>query len=344
MTESSNQIISFNSVVRYAWKYRITLILLTIVATVATYGITFLITPLFKSTAVIYASSPVNSGKEAIEGSASYRGVAEFGNEDEAEQLMEVVSSITVRQKVTAQLNLWEHYGIDTSNPLKNYYIDNIFADNVKLSLTKFNALKIEVYDFNPTFSALIANTFAANADSAYRAARKVRTQAALKVVETQMRLAESEYNSIVDSIRHYRMLGVFSLDEQTKAIFRAKALAVAQNDQAKVNRINGMLAPLEHYSAQNMGLEFRLENTMKEISLLSQNLKVAQVEAVQDIPSIFVIDKAITPEIKAYPKRMLISFSTGIASFVFALFILMLSSYIKNEILTSNMAESDKK
>ncbi|HUX55127.1 MAG TPA: Wzz/FepE/Etk N-terminal domain-containing protein [Williamwhitmania sp.] len=344
MTEPSNQIISFNSVVRYAWKYRITLILVTIAATIITYGITQLITPLFKSTAVIYASSPVNSGKEAIEGTASYRGIAEFGNEDEAEQLMEVVSSNTVKRKVASQLNLWEHYGIDTSNPLKNYYLENIISDNIKLSLSRFNALRIEVYDFNPAFSALLANTLATEADSAYRAARKTRTLAAYEVVKAQMLLAEKEYNNVVDSLIHYRKLGVLDLTEQTRAIYRAKAEAVAQNKMEEVERLNSMLKPLERYSAQNMGLEFRLENTLKEISILSQNLKVAQVEAEQDIPSIFVIDKAVAPEIKAYPKRMLISISTGIASFVLALFILMLSSYLKNEIFNSSVAKSDKK
>ncbi len=344
MTQPSNQIISFNSVVRYAWKYRITLTLVTIAATVLTYGITLLITPLFKSTAVIYASSPVNSGKEAIEGTSSYKGIAEFGNEDEAEQLMEVVSSNTVKRKVARQLDLWKHYRIDTLDPLKNYYLDNIISDNIKLSLSKFNALRIEVYDYDKTFSALLANTLATEADSAYRAARRTRTLAALKVVKGQMDLAMSDYYTLVDSIKHYRKLGVFDLPEQTKEIFRAKASAVAQNNQAEINRINGMLDPLERYSAQNMGLELRLVNTLKEISTLSQNLKVAQVEAEQEIPSIFMIDKAVAPEVKAYPKRALVSIASGIASFVLALFVLMLSSYFKNEILNSSVAESDKK
>lgn len=344
MTQPSNQIISFNSVVRYAWRYRVTLTMVTIAATVLTYGITLLITPLFKSTAVIYASSPVNSGKEAIEGTTSYKGIAEFGNEDEAEQLMEVVSSNTVKRKVARQLDLWKHYGIDTLNPLKNYYLDNIISDNIKLSLSKFNALRIEVYDYDKAFSALLANTLAIEADSAYRAARKTRTLAAYEVVKAQMQLAEKEYSSIIDSLAHYRKLGVLDLAEQTRAIYKAKAEAVAQNKMAEVERLNSMLKPLERYSAQNMGLEFRLENTLKEISTLSQNLKVAQVEAEQEIPSIFVIDKAVAPEVKAYPKRALVSIASGIASFVLALFVLMLSSYFKNEILNSGVAESDKK
>lgn len=329
--------LNFTGIVRVAWQFRYTLILVAAVATIATYGITFLITPLFKTTAVIYPSAPINSSKEVLGQANNYKGLSELGGEDEAEQLMEVVSGNNLRRKVAQRLDLWSYFKIDTTNNRKNYYFDNIWNENVSLSLTKFNALRIEVYDATPATAASIANAVAEEADSTYRAVRKTRAVAAYNAIVATKHLAELEYKQLVDSLGYYRKRGVIDVSNQVKELYRVKAQEVVAGNKERVGRIEKELEVLKQCSAITYGLEGHISYKQKELAAIEENEKIALLEVEQEIPSIFSIDKAEVPEVKTYPRRLLFAIGAGMATFILGLFILMLKSYFSNEVFNSN-------
>jgi len=335
--------LSFTGIIKNAWQYRYTLILIAVTATAATYGITFLITPEFKTTAVIYPTAPINSSKDALGQTNNYRGLSEFGSEDEAEQLMEVISGNNLRRRVANQLNLWAHYKIDTADRRKNYYFDNIWNKNISLSLSKFNALRIEVYATDPQTAANIANTIATEADSVYRDSRKVRGIAAYKAICASKQMAIKEYTDLVDSLTFYRKLGVLDVPNQVKELYRIKAQNVATGNRERVTRIEKELDALKQYSAKAFGFESRITLKAEEIVTIEESEKVIRLEAEQEIPSIFKIDKAEVPEVKAYPKRALVSISTGIAAFILGLFILLFKSYLTNEVFNTGKPETNR-
>lgn len=328
--------LSFSGIIRTAWQFRYTLIITTIVATIATYGITFLITPQFKTTAVIYPTASINSAKELLNQVSSSEGISEFGKEDDAEQLMEVISGNSLRRKVANKINLWEHYKINIEDKKKNYYFDIKWEKNVSLSLTKFNALRIEVYDNNPKTAALIANTIAEEADSAYRNARKERAIAAYNAITNAKKITLEEYQKHVDSLTHFNKLGVINVSQQIKELYRAKAEAIAAGSNDKSTRIERELDALKKYSASVFGLEAYIEAKQTDIIAIEQREKVALLEAMQEIPSIFNIDKAEVPEVKAYPRRALFAIGAGLATFILGLFIILLNSYLANEVFTT--------
>ena len=325
--------LSFSGIVRHAWRYRFTLTLITVAATVVTYGITFLITPEFKTTAVIYPTAPVNTAKGLLDETSGSEGLSEFGTEDEAEQLMEVVSGINLRRKVADRLDLWNHFKINKVDHKKNYYFDILWEKNISLSLTKFNALRIEVYDTDPQVSASIANAIAEEADSAYRTARKERAIATHNVIKATKQLVFQEYNNLTDSLKHYRKLGILDIENQVKELYRVKAQDVAAGNRKRVNRIEKELETLKFNSAKVYGLERRVSLKIDELQSIEQNEKVAMLEAMQAIPSIFSIDKAEVPEVKAYPRRAIASIGAGVGAFLLCLFILLLKSYLANEV-----------
>ncbi len=328
--------LSFSGIIRTAWQFRYTLIITTIVATIATYGITFLITPQFKTTAVIYPTAAVNSANGLLDQTSGSEGLSEFGTEDEAEQLMEVVSGNNLRRKVAARINLWEHYKINIEDKKKNYYFDIKWEKNVSLSLTKFNALRIEVYDTDPKTAALIANTIAEEADSSYRNARKARAIAAYNAIAKAKKLTIDEYQKHIDSLTYYNKLGVINVKQQTKELYKIKAEAVADGKSNKNARIERELEALKKYSASVFGLESYIKEKQTDIIAIEQREKVALLEAMQEIPSIFNIDKAEIPEIKAYPRRALFAIGAGLATFILGLFIILLNSYLANEVFTT--------
>ena len=335
--------LNFTGIIKHAWQYRFTLILIAATATIATYGISLFITPLFKTTAVIYPTAPINSGKDVLGLANNFKGLSEFGSEEEAEQLMEVVSGNNLRRRVANRLNLWGYYKIDTADTRKNYYFDNIWNENVSLSLTKFNALRIEVYAVDPQTAANIANTIAAEADSSYRASRKIRGIAAHKAIVASKQMAIQEYNNMVDSLSFYRELGVLDVPNQVKELYRIKAQDLAAGNKDRVSRIEKELKTLKHYSAKVFGFESRITLKAEEIVNIETSEKVTLLEAEQEIPSIFNIDKAEVPEVKAYPRRFLVSISAGLAALILGLFILLFKSYLANEVFNTGKSEDNR-
>jgi uncharacterized protein involved in exopolysaccharide biosynthesis len=62
----------------------------------------------------------------------------------------------------------------------------------------------------------------------------------------------------------------------------------------------------------------------------LKGNLKVLRVEASSKIPSQFVVDRAIVPDKKAYPKKSIVIIASTLSAFLFALFVLVLIGFIR--------------
>lgn len=328
--------LSFSGIIKTAWQFRYTLILTAFVATVGTYGITFLITPQYKTAAVIYPTASINSAKGLLNQASSSEGLSEFGTEDEAEQLMEVVSGNNLRRMVANKINLWDHYKINIADKKKNYYFDIKWEKNVSLSLTKFNALRIEVYDTDPKTAALIANTIAEEADSSYRKARKARAIAAYTAITNTKKLTIDEYQKHIDSLTYYNKLGVINVNQQIKELYRAKAEAIAAGNSDKNTRIERELDALKKYSASVFALESYITAKQSHIISIEQSEKIALLEVMQEIPSIFNIDKAEVPEVKAYPRRALFAIGAGLATFILALFIILLNSYLANEVFNT--------
>ena len=92
----------------------------------------------------------------------------------------------------------------------------------------------------------------------------------------------------------------------------------------------------LKRFSTTTRSLELRLDYKQKEIADIEANEKVALLEATQEIPSIFNIDKAEVPEVKAYPRRALFAIGAGLATFILGLFIILLNSYLANEVFNT--------
>ncbi|SDC03670.1 Wzz/FepE/Etk N-terminal domain-containing protein [Williamwhitmania taraxaci] len=333
--------LNFSIIILTAWHYRIAITLIPLIAAVVTFGITFLIKPKFKATAIIYSTAPTNSGKEMIGLTGYYRGVSEFGGEDEAEQLMEVVSSQGIRRRVANRINLWQHYGIDTTNNArKNYSFDNIWDNNVSLNLTRFNALHIEAYDTDPATAALVANTIAEEVDSAFRATRRERSMGAYNFLLARKKILLGEYKQLEDSLTRYRKLGLVDIAGQTKEIYRIKLQEIAANNKERTNRIEKEFSNLKNFSAHTASLEAKLFNKGTEIAKIEESETGILAEANQVISSIFNVDRAEKPEVKAYPKRAITTITAGIGAFILALFIVFAKEYLKNEVWIETSVE----
>ena len=103
----------------FIWQKRKLIGLISLGTALVSFILSLLITPLYKSTAIVFpaATSTVSFSEQRNAKASSM----DFGEEEQAEQLVQILQSSRIREKVITQFGLMEHYGIDSTDVNKNF-------------------------------------------------------------------------------------------------------------------------------------------------------------------------------------------------------------------------------
>ena len=127
----------------------------------------FFITPLYKSTTIIYPTSSNSTSKVLISTTyQSEKDIMNFGEDEQTEQMLQVLNSNRVRDKVISRFNLMEHYDIKAHSKYPITKLNKLYDARIKFRRTEYNAVKITVLDPDPALSAQMANDIAEIYDS----------------------------------------------------------------------------------------------------------------------------------------------------------------------------------
>ncbi len=152
----------------YRWRY--TLIIFTFLAIVASFIFSspFFITPKYKSTVIMFPVATNSISKVLIsQNSGIKEDILGFGEEEQAEQMLQLLNSNLIRDRIIEKYKLMEHYGIEPDSRYKYTRLYGKYEDNIKFRRTEYMAVKITVLDTDPQMAADIANDIAALVDSA---------------------------------------------------------------------------------------------------------------------------------------------------------------------------------
>jgi uncharacterized protein involved in exopolysaccharide biosynthesis len=109
-----------------------------------------------------------------------------------------------------------------------------------------------------------------------------------------------------------------------------AYAIALSSGNLANANYIKQRLDELAKYGSTYNSLIKQHEDEIKQLVFLKTKLVEARVDAYNDLPHKYVVNPAQVSEKKSYPVRWLIVVLSGIASFIFALFFILLLERFK--------------
>jgi uncharacterized protein involved in exopolysaccharide biosynthesis len=305
---------NFNSVdlLIYIWKKRAILIGVGLIAGIASIIISLLITPMFQSSVIMFPASNASVSKDLL--SQNYTGrqnVHGFGEEQQAEQLLQVLNSEPIRARIIQNYNLMEHYeiGPDEKYPLTLLY--EKYKSNINFRLTEFMSVEISVRDSDPEYAANIANDISALVDTVYNDMKKERAREAFRLVEREYLEASQNLAALRDS-----------LDQLSSQVSPSlKISGDPTNNLIKAISENGAL----YITMMNM---LRYETAM--VSDLSLKYKEARLEVEQNLPHKFVVEQAYPSEKKAYPKKSMIVIVSTFASLLFALIFLIIIDNIR--------------
>lgn len=254
-----------------------------------------------------------------------------FGKEAESEQLMQVLNSEAIKASIIRKFNLYKHYEIDTTSKYAKTTLQGIFSSNIKFRRTEFMSVVIEVLDKNPAMAANIANEIANQVDTVMNAMQKERARKALAIVEKEYLDLEKDMRKMEDSLTFIMKTGVMDYESQAQVFNDAYAKALADGRTAGVRSLENKLAVLAKYGSAYVSLRNLLKSETERLSLVRQKYMEARVDAEQNLPYKYIVDKAYESERKAYPKRSLIVLVSSISAFFLALLAFVIRDSIKN-------------
>ena len=303
--------------------------LLIILAAAAVLAVVFssryFITPLYKSTTIIYPTSSNSISKVLISTTyQSEKDIMNFGEDEQTEQMLQVLNSNRVRDKVISRFNLMEHYEIRPDSKYPITKLNKLYDSRIKFRRTEYNAVKITVLDSDAALSARIANEIAEIFDSTMNQMQKEVAIEAFRIVEQEYNTLVGEMNMLEDSLNTLRKLGIFDYESQVEMLSQQLAVELGKGNTKGVKNIQEHLDILAEYGGASYAINERLDNDRLQLSLVKSKYEEAKVDATEFIPHKFVVTSAFQAERKAYPVRWIIVVVTVLSTFLLLIFCLV--------------------
>jgi uncharacterized protein involved in exopolysaccharide biosynthesis len=295
----------------YIWKKRWILGSVGLVAGIASIIISFLITPMFQSSVIMFPASGASVSRELLNATMGRQSVYGFGEEEQAEQLLQVLHSEPIRTRIIEKYNLMEHYEIDPDSKYPMTELKKAYNNNINFRLTEFMSVEISVMDKDPVISAAIANDISALVDTVFNTMKRKRALKALEMVGPYYDEAQEVLGYMQDS------LGRISN-------------AMADDIPNTGNGANNLLKAFAEFGVDYMYMLNQMRHEVGMVANMRYRYNEAKMEAQSGLSYKFVVEEAFPPEKKAYPNKSLIVIISTFASLLFALIVLIVIDNIQ--------------
>lgn len=321
---TTNQNNHAEDLLQFIWNKRKLIVLITAIAAIAAVIYSLLIEEKFKSTVTLY---PAMSNTVAFTDEVHpEQSAAQFGEEEQAEQMIQVLQSAEIRNSIIEKYKLMEHYEIDTASKIKYTSLNKMYEENVSFSRTKYGSVLIDVMDKNPQMAADMANEIANLFDDAKNRMINERSSEALLVAQSERDNLKNEIDGIVDSLAYLNNIGV--VDKETRPTL-ITALANAK-DAATRNLIENKILATDKYGSIYSNYESKLEWMNIRLSTKDAVYEQLKSDANSAFSHKFTVETASVSEKKAYPIRWLIVVVSTISAFLFAIALLLIFEKLK--------------
>jgi len=339
LRKSDNDNFDSTNILLFLYKWQKPLLIVTLVALVASiiFSSPYFIKPRFKSTVILYPAATNAISKSLLsENARAEDDILSFGEDEETEQMLQILHSNRIRDRIIERYDLMNHYEIDTNSNYKHTKLYNKYEDNITFRRTEFMAIRISVLDTDPQMAADIANDIAALLDSTKNEMQKERARKAFEIVKEQYFLLRDEVAVMEDSLTKLRELGVNDYESQSEMINQQLAIELAKGNTSAVKRLEEKLDILSKYGGPYVSLRDALEHEKKQLSMLKAKYEEAKTDAEEVLPTKFIVNDAYKAERKSYPIRWLIVVVTVFSAFLLTLIILLILENVQEYLPTA--------
>jgi LPS O-antigen subunit length determinant protein (WzzB/FepE family) len=310
--------------IQFIWKNKKPIIIITSFAAIVSIVVSFLITPMYLSSAIVF---PAASGNVSFDAQRNVKAAAmDFGEEEQAEQLVQILQSSRIKDRIVKKYDLLADYDISENDPNKNYKLNKAYYGNFTFNRTRFGSIQIDVLDKDPKKAADMANDIVDLIDTVKNEMIRERTIPAFEINLRKKKQMEHERDSLLTRLEELAQLGVLPNDVRAtlyQALVDSKSPAEKTEIQRKID-IN------TKYGSVYDGLEYQRNEKIVKIEDFRVSYEQAESDANAKFNHKFVVEKAVVADRKEKPKRMIIVLVSTIGGFIFGLFFLLIQQRIK--------------
>ena len=284
----------------------------------------FLITPLYLSTAIVFPA-----GSSNVSFADQYNGNTAamwFGEEDVQDQLLQILQSSRIRDKVASKFNLLEHYEIAANDKNKYYKLNKIYNSFFSFESSRYGSIIIEVLDRDAELAKKMANSIVDFIDTVKNDMIRERTKPAFEINKRKM----SQMLQIRDSVFHLMdsltRMGVVSEGVRSNLF---QALVDSRNAKEKDIILEKMAVNTE-YGAQYNALELMRNEIIAKVASFRVSYDQAESDANANFSHKFVVEMAVKADKKEYPKRFGIVFIASLGGFIFGVLFILIRQRIQ--------------
>ena len=308
----------------FIWQKRKLIGLISLGTAVVSFILSLLITPLYKSTAIVFpaATSTVSFSEQRNAKAAAM----DFGEEEQAEQLVQILQSSRIRDKIVAEFDLVRDYEIEENDANKNYKLVNAYNNHFSFFRTRFGSIEIDVLDKSPAKAAKMANKIVDLIDTVKNTMVAERTWPAFEINKRKKELLESDLNTILSELDSLGDLGVVTASSRS-TLFQAYVDSRSEVEKSFLkNKIDVNLK----FGSRYDGLcQIRDEKVTKLENFLD-SYEQAESDANAVFNHKFVVERAVVADKKDQPKRLIIVLLATVGAFLFTVFALLISERVK--------------
>lgn len=308
----------------FLWKNRKFLMIITVIALVSSVVVSLLLKPLYLSTAIVFPAA-TNSVSFSEQRNVK-AGNVDFGEEDQAEQLVQILQSSRIKDRIIDKYNLQEHYEIDDDESNKNFKLNEQYYEHFSFTRTKFGSIQIDVLDEDPELAAVMANDIVDLIDTVKNEMIRERTSKAFDIYQRKKNQLEENKNLIVAQLDSLSKLGVVSTDIRSN-LFQA---LVDSKDSKEKSALKEQIETNLAFGAQFDALEHKRNEVIINLESFQEIYEQAESDAVAEFSHKFVVEKAVVADKKEKPKRMIIVLLATIGGFFLGVFYLLVVNKIR--------------
>jgi len=310
------------------FRWRKPILIVSFAAALLSSGVSLMMKERFKSSVTMFATQQHSFGEQLLE-TVKKEDVLAYGEEADAERLMQVLTSDQIRNRIIEEFDLWTVYDIPRDAKGARAKIAREYTENVTARITKFGSIEVTALDENPDRARDIANGVAAYADSVSNKIRSVRAQEAFQYAQTSLTQLESELTLLEDSMTVLHRLGVYNYEDQIAALTEQYGTSIATGHPDRALKIKETLDFLSKYGTLFHKLESEIEGAYDKLAVLRKRYDLMNIDIQSNLPAKFIVDEATAADKKSFPVRWLIVVMSTASAFVFTvIFLLIMDTY----------------
>ncbi len=263
------------------------------------------ITPLFKSTCLLYPSN-----------------ISPYSDESETEQSVQIFQSRDIRDSLVKRFNLAKHWGIDSGYKYFESTLIWEYSQKVHVNKTQFEAVEIEVLDHDPIMARDLVQGMLDAYNNKIRAMHKSKFGEVVRNYNYIMGVKKGYLDSLKTRAQDLGLqYGLLDFQGQTREVTRAYLSTgggSVRSAEAKAMKKN-----MEEKGGEMLMLSEMLRAESDAYSTMKLDADRALLDYNRDYTYVNVLSKPSVADKKSYPVRWLIVVFSTLSAFFLALLII---------------------